>query len=56
MSPTVGIIGCGIVGPVIATLLKQSGFDPILFERNDGVATSGIGSRYSSSPPAVILH
>lgn len=32
-SPRVLIIGCGVAGPVIALLLKQKGYYPIIFER-----------------------
>ncbi|KAK8062778.1 hypothetical protein PG997_014875 [Apiospora hydei] len=32
-SSKVLIIGCGVAGPVIAMLLKQKGYNPIIFER-----------------------
>ncbi|GJE95033.1 FAD/NAD(P)-binding domain-containing protein [Phanerochaete sordida] len=55
MAPArVGIIGCGIVGPAIATLLKQQGFDPIIFERNDAVPMGGIGLGVQSNGLAVL--
>lgn len=34
-SPKVLVIGCGIAGPVVACLLKQKGYDPIIFERSE---------------------
>ncbi|GJE95045.1 FAD/NAD(P)-binding domain-containing protein [Phanerochaete sordida] len=44
MTPVrVGIIGGGIVGPVAAILLKQQGYDPVIFERNDTRSEAGIG-------------
>ncbi|KAJ7450048.1 hypothetical protein B0H11DRAFT_2078241 [Mycena galericulata] len=34
MAPTkVIVVGCGIAGPVLALLLKQKGYDPVLYER-----------------------
>ncbi|RAL07146.1 FAD-dependent oxidoreductase [Aspergillus homomorphus CBS 101889] len=32
-SPTVLIIGCGVAGPVLAVLLQQRGYAPIVFEK-----------------------
>ncbi|KAK3359555.1 hypothetical protein B0T25DRAFT_102228 [Lasiosphaeria hispida] len=32
-APRVLIIGCGVAGPVLAVLLKQKGYDPIMFEK-----------------------
>ncbi|KAL0936839.1 salicylate hydroxylase [Colletotrichum truncatum] len=32
-SPKVLVVGCGISGPVVACLLKQKGYEPIIFER-----------------------
>ena len=44
MSPTrVGVIGAGVAGPVCAMLLKQKGYDPILYERLDGPSEAGLG-------------
>lgn len=39
----VGIIGGGLAGPVIATLLKLKGYNPVIFERRETVAEGGIG-------------
>ncbi|GJE95025.1 FAD/NAD(P)-binding domain-containing protein [Phanerochaete sordida] len=50
----VGIIGGGIVGPVIATLLKQQGYEPIIFERNDSVPEGGIGIGIQTNGLAVL--
>ncbi|GJE95021.1 FAD-dependent monooxygenase [Phanerochaete sordida] len=44
MSPVrVAVIGAGIAGPVAAMFLKQQGYDPVIFERNDGVTDAGLG-------------
>lgn len=44
MEPTrVGVIGAGIAGPVVASLLKLKGFEPLIFERNPAVSQGGIG-------------
>ncbi|RAH75092.1 FAD-dependent oxidoreductase [Aspergillus aculeatinus CBS 121060] len=40
-SPTVLIIGCGIAGPVLAILLKQRGYAPIVFERVSALGEAG---------------
>ncbi|OJJ94984.1 hypothetical protein ASPACDRAFT_55561 [Aspergillus aculeatus ATCC 16872] len=40
-SPTVLIIGCGIAGPVLAILLKQRGYAPIIFERVSTLGEAG---------------
>ena len=43
MSPTkVGIIGCGIAGPVLAIFLKLKGYDPIVYERYESTADTGL--------------
>ena len=48
MSPTrVGVIGAGIGGPVMAMFLKQKGYEPVIFERNEGVTDAGIGIAYA---------
>lgn len=39
----VGIIGGGIVGPVIATFLKLRGYEPIIYERRSAILDRGIG-------------
>ena len=41
-STRVGVIGCGIAGPVIALLLKQQGYDPVIFERTAEPSAGGI--------------
>ena len=44
MAPTrVGIIGAGIAGPILATLLKLKGYEPVVCERNDAPAEGGVG-------------
>ena len=44
MSPVrVGVIGAGIAGPVAAMFFKQKGYEPIVFERNDGLTDAGLG-------------
>lgn len=47
----VGIIGAGIAGPVLAIFLKNKGYEPVVFERNDPSAETGlgIGCAHSSS-------
>ena len=42
-APRVGIIGGGIVGPVVATFLKLRGYDPVIYERRPAVLERGIG-------------
>ena len=43
MPPTrVAIIGAGIAGPVLAMILKQKGYDPVLYERTESVNTAGL--------------
>lgn len=32
-SPRVLIVGCGVAGPVLAVLLKQRGYDPVVYEK-----------------------
>ena len=39
----VGVIGAGIAGPILATLLKLKGYEPIVFERNPAPAEGGVG-------------
>ena len=46
-SVRVGVIGGGIVGPVVAALLKLKGYEPVIFERNDAISESGIGIGYA---------
>lgn len=41
-SAKVAVIGAGIAGPVLAILLKLKGYDPVLFERNEGVPEAGL--------------
>src|SRR5271154_2795926 len=40
-SPTVLIIGCGIAGPVLALLLKQKGYSPVVFEKVTELGNAG---------------
>lgn len=43
MSPTtVIIIGGGIAGPILATVLKQKGYDPVVYEKHDKVSDAGL--------------
>ena len=47
MSPTrVAIIGAGIAGPVLAMLLKQKGYDPVLYERTESTTSAGLSLAY----------
>ncbi|KAL7937342.1 hypothetical protein V8C35DRAFT_179099 [Trichoderma chlorosporum] len=39
--PTVLVIGCGVAGPVLAILLKQRGYHPIVFEKVRELGTAG---------------
>ncbi|KIP01899.1 hypothetical protein PHLGIDRAFT_96569 [Phlebiopsis gigantea 11061_1 CR5-6] len=43
MSTRVGVIGAGIAGPLLAMLLKQKGYEPVVFERNPAPSEAGIG-------------
>ena len=47
-SPKVLVIGCGIAGPVVACLLKQKGYEPIIFERSE--APGDVGASLMISP------
>ncbi|KAK2604371.1 hypothetical protein N8I77_007309 [Diaporthe amygdali] len=40
-SPKVLVIGCGIAGPAVACLLKQKGYEPIIFERSEAPGDVG---------------
>lgn len=42
-STRVGVIGAGIVGPVLAIFLKSKGYEPIVYERTGSLQESGIG-------------
>ncbi|KAJ7268677.1 FAD/NAD(P)-binding domain-containing protein [Mycena haematopus] len=43
MPPTkVIIVGCGIAGPVLALLLKQKGYQPVIYERGKYAADAGL--------------
>ncbi|KAH8119024.1 FAD/NAD-binding domain-containing protein [Phellopilus nigrolimitatus] len=43
MAPTkVALIGAGIGGPVLAMLLKQKGYEPVLYERLEKVTSAGL--------------
>lgn len=39
--PDVLVIGCGVAGPVVACLLKQKGYRPIVFERAETPGDAG---------------
>ncbi|GJE95031.1 FAD-dependent monooxygenase [Phanerochaete sordida] len=55
MSPArVGVIGAGIVGPVLSIFLKQKGYDPILYERLDAPSDAGLGIALQSNGTAVL--
>ncbi|EJD02743.1 FAD/NAD-binding domain-containing protein [Fomitiporia mediterranea MF3/22] len=41
-STRVAIIGAGIAGPVLAMLLKQKGYDPVLYERTENITSTGL--------------
>lgn len=57
MTPArVGVIGAGIAGPVLATLLKLKGYDPVVFERNEGVSDAGLGLGCVLSSTTSIRH
>ncbi|KAJ6542084.1 FAD/NAD(P)-binding domain-containing protein [Mycena vulgaris] len=36
------IVGCGIAGPVLALLLKQKGYDPVIYERGKRSPDAGL--------------
>ncbi|KAJ6523307.1 hypothetical protein B0H19DRAFT_652134 [Mycena capillaripes] len=43
MPPTkVIIVGCGIAGPVLAVLLKQKGYEPVIYERGTRSPDAGL--------------
>ncbi len=43
MSPTKVIIaGGGIAGPILATVLKEKGYEPVVYERHDSVPDAGL--------------
>lgn len=49
MAPArVGVIGAGIAGPVLATLLKLKGYEPVVCERNSAPSEAGVGIGYVS--------
>ncbi|KAJ7842823.1 hypothetical protein B0H14DRAFT_2779943 [Mycena olivaceomarginata] len=62
MPPTKVIIaGCGIAGPVLALLLKQKGYQPVIYERGKRAPDAGLslmlqlnGLRVLSSIPGLI--
>lgn len=45
-SPRVGVIGCGIAGPVLATFLKLKGYEPVIYERYGSPADFGLAIGY----------
>lgn len=51
----VGIIGGGIVGPVVAIFLKLRGYDPVIYERRPAVLERGIGIGSVNSNHILIL-
>ena len=40
-SPTVLIIGCGVAGPVLASLYKRKSYHPIVFEKVSKLGDAG---------------
>lgn len=42
----VAIVGAGIAGPVLAMLLKQKGYDPVIYERTENVTSAGLSLAY----------
>ncbi|KAK1977244.1 hypothetical protein LZ30DRAFT_692296 [Colletotrichum cereale] len=40
-SSKVLVVGCGVAGPVVACLLKQKGYEPIIFERSEALGDVG---------------
>ncbi|KAI0688032.1 hypothetical protein BC835DRAFT_1408199 [Cytidiella melzeri] len=48
------IVGAGIAGPVLATLLKIKRYAPVVYERTSGVGDRGIGHGVSSNGLAVL--
>lgn len=51
MAPTkVALIGAGIGGPVLAMLLKQKGYEPVLYERLEKVTSAGLSLVYDFYP------
>lgn len=44
---TVGIIGAGIAGPVLAMFLKQKGYNPVVYERSKDASTGGLSLWYA---------
>lgn len=36
------IVGCGIAGPVLATFLKDKGYEPVIYERTERGASAGL--------------
>ncbi|KAJ7666690.1 hypothetical protein DFH06DRAFT_984458 [Mycena polygramma] len=62
MAPTkVIVVGCGIAGPVLALLLKQKGYEPVIYERGKRSPDAGLslmlqlnGLRVLSQIPGLI--
>ncbi|EKM53956.1 uncharacterized protein PHACADRAFT_209786 [Phanerochaete carnosa HHB-10118-sp] len=55
MSPTrVAVIGAGVSGPVAAMLLKQKGYDPVVYERLDAISEAGLGLGLQHNGQAVL--
>ncbi|EKM52862.1 uncharacterized protein PHACADRAFT_100160 [Phanerochaete carnosa HHB-10118-sp] len=55
MSPArVAVIGAGVVGPVAAMLLKQKGYDVVLYERLDSPSEAGLGLAIQQNGQAVL--
>lgn len=48
-SARVAVVGAGVVGPVAAMLLKQKGYDVVLYERLDSPSDAGLGLAYALS-------
>ncbi len=51
--PKVIIVGCGVAGPVLATLLKSKGYHPVVYERIERDSDGGI-SLMCAFPPLMI--
>lgn len=45
------IVGCGVAGPVLATLLKSKGYQPVVYERIKAGSDGGLSLMYASDFP-----
>ena len=50
-STKVILAGAGIAGPVLAVYLKNLGYNPIVYERLDGLVVSGVSLWYVPTTP-----